>query len=68
MCFAPRFNNISKPIIKASYSTSLLEHKDWISKRIFTGVLFGEIKTTPIPTPFTCFDPSKYNTQGVTPT
>ena len=54
-CFAPRFNNICKPTIKSLYFASLLEHKGWILKRICTGVLFGEIKTTPIPTLFTCF-------------
>ena len=61
MCLALRFNNVSKSTFKASYSASLLEHKGLISKRILTGVLFGEIKTTPIPEPPTSFEPSKYN-------
>ena len=65
ICFAPTFNNVSKSTIKASYYVSLLEHKGRISKGIFTGVLSREIKATPIPTPFTCFNPSKYNNQGL---
>ena len=65
--FAPKFSNVSKPTIKASYYASLLEHTRWILKKILKGLLLGDIKTIIIPAPFTCFDPSKYNIKVLIP-
>jgi hypothetical protein len=63
-CFAPSSSKISNPVIKASYSASLLE-QNWLSRNLnFDGTPLGETIRIPIHVPFLWLDPWKYNFQG----
>ena len=59
MLQAPRVTNNSKPIIKASYSTSLFEHSYKILNMKHVGSPQGETNNRPILAPFWCREPSK---------